>query len=225
MSAETPAPTPPAPSNASSTNASSKSALWGALFVVAVVLPLAVLGVVRARQPEPLPQLGALPAFSFTRQDGQPFGLEQLKGRVWVANFIFTRCPTICPLFNQKMKGVQERTADLGERLPLVSFSVDPKYDTPERLDAYARKHGANPARWSFLTGDYERLKDTIVNGFKVSMGRENADEEDLLAIFHGTHFVLVDATGQVRGYYNSDDEEATERLVRDAERLARGER
>ncbi len=218
MSAETPAPTPPpsAPSH--------KPALWGVLFVVAAVLPLLVLGVVRARKPEPLPQLGALPAFTFTRQDGQPFGLEQLQGRVWVANFIFTRCPTICPLFTQKMKGVQERTADVGEKLPLVSFSVDPKYDTPERLDAYAKKHGANPTRWSFLTGDYERLKDTIVNGFKVSMGRENADEEDLLAIFHGTHFVLVDATGQVRGYYNSDDEEATQRLVRDAERLVRGE-
>jgi protein SCO1/2 len=193
--------------------------------VAAVVLPLAVLGVVRARQPEPLPRLGTLPAFSFTRQDGQPFGREQLQGRVWVANFIFTRCPTICPLFTQKMKGVQERTADLGEKLPLVSFSVDPKYDTPERLDAYAKKHGANPARWSFLTGDYERLKDTIVNGFKMSMGRENQDEEDLLAIFHGTHFVLVDSTGEVRGYYNSDDEEATERLVHVAERLARGEK
>jgi protein SCO1/2 len=184
-----------------------------------------VLGVVRARPPEPLPQLGALPAFTFTRQDGQPLGLEQLKGRPWVANFIFTRCPTICPLFTQKMKGVQEKTAGFGEKLPLVSFSVDPKYDTPERLAAYAQKHGAKSERWSFLTGDYDLLKGTIVQGFKVSMGRENQDEEDLLAIFHGTHFVLVDAQGQIRGYYDSDDAEATERLVRDAERLARGER
>ena len=93
-----------------------------------------------------------------------------------------------------------------------------------ESLIAYAQKHGAHPARWSFLTGDYASLKDTIVNGFKISMGRENADEQDVLAIFHGTHFVLVDAQGQLRGYYDSDDAEATTRLVRDAERLARGE-
>lgn len=214
MSAETSA--PPSSSN--------KASLWAGVLVAALVLPLLVLGVLRARPPEPLPQLGALPPFTFTRQDGQPFGLEQLRGRPWVANFIFTRCPTICPLFTQKMKGVQDKTASLGERLPLVSFSVDPKYDTPERLAAYAQKHGAHPARWSFLTGDYARLKDTIVNGFKISMGSESPDEQDVLAIFHGTHFVLVDAQGQVRGYYDSDDAEATARLVRDAERLARGE-
>lgn len=217
MSADTPVPSPTPPA--------SKSGLWGGLFVAAVVLPLLVLGVVRARAPEPLPRLGTLPAFTFTRQDGQPFGLEQLRGKPWVANFIFTRCPTICPLFTQKMKGVQERTADVGEKLPLVSFSVDPKYDTPERLDAYAKKYGANPARWSFLTGDFERLKETIVGGFKISMGRETEDDaQDLLTIFHGTHFVLVDGQGEIRGYYNSNDAEATERLVRDAGRLARGE-
>jgi protein SCO1/2 len=198
--------------------------LWAGLLLAALVLPLMVLGVVRARPSAPLPQLGALPTFTFTRQDGQPFGLEQLRGRPWVANFIFTRCPTICPMFTQKMKGVQDKTADLGG-LPLVSFSVDPKYDTPERLAAYAQKHGAKPERWSFLTGDYELLKATIVQGFKVSMGRENEDEQDLLAIFHGTHFVLVDAQGQIRGYYDSDDAEATERLVLDAQRLVRGER
>lgn len=217
---DTPASAPqPGAANAASSN---KYALWGGLLVAAIVLPLMVLGVMRAGPQEPLPRLGTLPDFTFTRQDGQPFGLEQLKGRAWVANFIFTRCPTICPLFTQKMKGVQQRTSALGEQLPLVSFSVDPKYDTPERLDAYARKHGADPARWSFLTGDYERLKDTVVNGFKVAMGRTNDDENDLLSIFHGEHFVLVDATGEVRGYYKSDDEEATQRLVRDAERLVR---
>ncbi|XXF78037.1 SCO family protein [Myxococcaceae bacterium GXIMD 01537] len=200
---------------------SKKPAVWAAVVVGALVLPLLVLGVVRARPQEPLPRLGALPAFSFTRQDGQPFGLAQLKGRAWVANFIFTRCPTICPLFTQKFKGVQEATADLGERLPLVSFSVDPDYDTPERLDAYAKKHGARPERWSFLTGDYKLLKDTVVDGFKVAMGREEGvDPKDLLSIFHGEHFVLVDADGEIRGYYISNDAEAVEQLVRDARRL-----
>jgi protein SCO1/2 len=170
---------------------------------------------------EPLPQLGAMPDFTFTRHDGQPFGSAQLRGRPFIANFIFTRCPTVCPAFTRKMVGVQERTADLGTGLQLVSFSVDPKYDTPERLAEYGQRHGADFSRWSFLTGDYEQLKATIVNGFKISMGREEgAPEDDLLSIFHGTHFVLVDASGQIRGYYDSADSDSTDRLLRATEQL-----
>ncbi|WP_426755993.1 SCO family protein [Myxococcus sp. Y35] len=173
-------------------------------------------------QQGPLPQLGALPDFSFTRHDGQPFGSAQLRGRPYVANFIFTRCPTICPEFTRKMVGVQKATASFGAGLQLVSFSVDPKYDTPERLAEYGERHGADFSRWSFLTGDYEQLKETIVQGFKVSMGREpGAPEDDLLSIFHGTHFVLVDDAGQIRGYYDSADSDSTERLIHDTRRLA----
>jgi protein SCO1 len=179
------------------------------------------LGVLRAGS-EPLPRLGTLPEYSFTREDGSAFGSAQLRGHPYVANFIFTRCPTVCPAFTRKMARVQKETDGLGPKLQLVSFSVDPKYDTPERLAEYAHKHGANPARWSFLTGDYERLKDTVVNSFRISMGRENLDESDVLAIFHGNHFVLVDGTGEIRGYYESADDEAVERLLRDADRLTR---
>lgn len=194
--------------------------LWAAL-ACAVCLILMGVALVRPRQ-EPLQRLGRLPAFSFTRQDGEPFGLKQLEGRPWVANFIFTRCPTICPVFTRKMAGVQKQTAELGE-LALVSFSVDPKYDTPERLAAYAEKHGADPRRWSFLTGEYEQLKGTIVGGFKIAMGREEgADESDIASIFHGSHFVLVDRTGEIRGYYNSEHDDDVERLVRDAARLVK---
>jgi protein SCO1/2 len=196
--------------------------LWGVLATAVLGLLLAT-GLVATRRPEPLPRLGALPDFTFTRENGQPFGRAQLQGRPWVANFIFTRCPTICPVFTQKMARVQQHTARHGEGLRLVSFSVDPDYDTPERLTAYAAKYGAQPARWSFLTGDYTRLKSTIVDGFKVAMGRHNEDAQDILGIFHGTHFVLVDASGEIRGYYNSDDDEALERLLRDTGRLVEG--
>ncbi|MFY0527430.1 SCO family protein [Archangium gephyra] len=211
MSTDAPTPNPPR---------STHRFLWVAL-ASAVCLVLTVVALVRPRH-EPLQRLGKLPAFSFTRQDGEPFGLKQLEGRPWVANFIFTRCPTICPVFTRKMAGVQKQTAELGE-LALISFSVDPKYDTPERLTAYARKHGANPARWSFLTGEYEQLKGTIVGGFKIAMGREEGgDENDIASIFHGSHFVLVDRTGEIRGYYNSEHDDDVERLVRDAGRLVK---
>jgi protein SCO1 len=214
MSAEAPA-APALPRRAAS-----RPLLWGIVGALLAGLVLAGAWLALRPRPEPLPDLGALPAFTFTRQDGRPFGLQQLQGRPFVANFIFTRCPTICPLFSKKMAALQGRTKDAGARLALVSFSVDPTYDTPERLAAYARKYGADEARWSFLTGDYAQLKDTIVGGFKISMGRETPDESDVMGIFHGTHFVLVDAGGHIRGYYDSNDAEATERLVQDAARL-----
>jgi protein SCO1/2 len=214
MSTDTASPSAPP----SSPSASSSRYLWGALLAAGCLVALGV-GLLRPRA-EPLKRLGTLPSFTFTRQDGQPFGTEQLAGRPWVANFIFTRCPTICPAFTQKMARVQKHTAELGERLQLVSFSVDPDYDTPERLAAYAEKYGARPERWSFLTGEYTRLKDTLVNGFKVSMGRESPDEQDVNGIFHGTHFVLVDGKGEIRGYYDSEHEDTVERLLRDTRRL-----
>jgi protein SCO1/2 len=199
---------------------------WAGLAVFMLGIAIASGATLLRDRSGPLPQLGALPDFTFTRHDGQPFGSAQLRGRPFIANFIFTRCPTICPAFTRKMVGVQERTTSFGTGLQLVSFSVDPKYDTPERLTEYGERHGADFTRWSFLTGDYEQLKDTIVQGFKVSMGREaGAPEDDLLSIFHGTHFVLVDRNGQIRGYYDSADSDSTERLLRDTERLAREER
>ncbi|WNG62205.1 SCO family protein [Archangium gephyra] len=212
MSTDVPTPNP---------QRSTRPFLWAGLGV-SLCLVLLAMGLVLPRQ-EALPRLGKLPAFSFTRQDGEPFGLKQLEGRPWVANFIFTRCPTICPVFTRKMAGVQKQTAELGRELALVSFSVDPKYDTPERLTDYARKHGADPSRWSFLTGDYQQLKDTIVGGFKIAMGREEgADESDIASIFHGSHFVLVDRTGEIRGYYNSEHDDDVARLVLDTARLVK---
>ncbi|MET0406711.1 MAG: SCO family protein, partial [Cystobacter sp.] len=163
---------------------------WMALAAGATCLLLLGIALLMPRTESPR-RLGTLPDFTFTRQDGQPFGRAQLLGHPFVANFIFTRCPTICPVFTQKMARVQKRTE--GSRLALVSFSVDPNYDTPERLAAYATRHGADAARWSFLTGDYTRLQETVVGGFKIAMGREDDDEDNIPGIFHGSHFVLVD--------------------------------
>jgi protein SCO1/2 len=212
MSAETPT----APSPLSLTR---RPAFWAGLAILALGLGAVTLGPLRQRA-EPLPKLGALPDFTFTRESGSPWGLAQLRGRPFVANFIFTRCPTICPAFTRRMARVQAETQRHGPMLQLVSFSVDPTYDTPERLAEYAQRHGANPERWSFLTGDYERLKHTVVDSFKIAMGRESLDEADVMGIFHGNHFVLVDASGEIRGYYDSADDAAFERLLKDLPQL-----
>ncbi|WP_233614159.1 MULTISPECIES: SCO family protein [Corallococcus] len=215
----------PSPSAAPRSRPVRRSWVWAGIAVASLgFMGVAVHDLVQGRS-QPPPRLGALQDFTFTRQDGQPFGLKQLRGHPFIANFIFTRCPTVCPVFTQKMARVQEHTSKLGTDLQLVSFSVDPAYDTPERLAEYGKKYQADFTRWNFLTGDYATLKDTIVQGFKISMGREaGAPEDDLLSIFHGTHFVLVDGTGEIRGYYDSADPEATQKLETDAFRITREE-
>jgi protein SCO1/2 len=164
-----------------------------------------------------------LPAFTLTDQESRPFGLAQMKGHVWVADFVFTSCPTVCPKLTKRMVEVQARTRPLGDAVHLVTISVDPENDTPARLAAYGKEHGADPARWTFLTGPLDQIEGTVTNGFKMVMGKkESAPGSSLMTIFHGEKFVLVDGEGSIRGFYDADDE-GLAALVGAAERLARG--
>ena len=203
--------------------ASPASAILGRpIFWVAVVGLLVAVPIVRAvRAPhaEPLPKLGQVPTFSLKDEQGSPFGTDQLKGKVWVANFIFTRCPTACPLFTAKMAAVASKSGGLADRFHLVSLTVDPEYDTPERLKAYGREHRANPRQWSFLSGSQDDLKKLIVDGLRQPMDR--GADDDLMSYVHGGYFVLVDTQNEIRGYYGFNDEGATEAVARDAARLS----
>jgi protein SCO1/2 len=206
----------PAPSAAPSPLARlvGKPLFWAAL--VALLFGLPLLRALAMPEAAPPPVLGTLPAFSLTSAEGRPFGTAELSGKVWVANLIFTRCPTICPLFTRRMAQVQHRGKNLGERFHLVSFSVDPEHDTPEVLARYAHEHRASPRRWTFLTGEKEALARVVVDGLKVHMTKD-WDGDDLMALGHGTHFVLVDGRQRVRGYYDSADPERLDALLRDA--------
>jgi protein SCO1/2 len=196
--------------------------VWGVFVCSAMVIHL-----VRAMltpMPPPLPVLSEVPHFQLVDQFGQSFDSNQLRGKLWVANFIFTRCPTVCPALTGQMVKVQNRGKNLGEAWHLVSFSVDPEHDKPEVLDAYAKKFNASPRMWSFLTGEREELRRTIVEGLKVHMTKDGPDD-DLMSIGHGSHFVLVDARMRVRGYYDTSRKDGMDRLMRDAGLLAnRGE-
>jgi protein SCO1/2 len=199
--------------------AAARAAVGRPLFWIVLIGALAAWPVVwslRTPLPPPAPILGDVPAFQLTDQDGRVFGSRDLAGRVWVASFIFTRCETVCPRVTAQMAGVQARTRDLEPALHLVSFSVDPEHDTPARLAAYARAHRANPHRWTFLTGSAAAVQETVQRGLRISMGRDPADPSPA-GISHGTHLVLVDRQGRLRGYYSSEEPEAVDRLVRDA--------
>src|SRR4029078_9708589 len=104
-----------------------------------------------------------LPAFQLTNERGKPFGLEDLRGQVWVADFVFTSCPTVCPKLTKRMAEVQHRSRNMGDAVRLVTFTVDPENHTPERLEAYARTYHANPRKWTFLTGPLGEIEATVV--------------------------------------------------------------
>lgn len=166
----------------------------------------------------PPPKLGSLEGFELTNQDGEPFGSEQLRGQVWVAAFFFTRCPTVCPKLTRRMKTVQDQA---GKKLRLVSFSVDPEHDQPPVLRDYAKEYGADLATWSFLTGDYEVIKRTTVEGFKMALDGKANPSANHYGILHGSHLVLVDKALDIRGYYRSDEDLAVAELIDHGRRLA----
>jgi protein SCO1/2 len=187
---------------------------WLAVLAVLAAWP-AVWSIRNAVPPRP-PVLGTVPAFQLTDQEGRTFGSADLAGRAWIASFVFTRCPTVCPRVTGQMARIQARTRSLEPALHLVSFSVDPEHDTPERLARYARAHRASPRRWTFVTGPSLAVQETVERGLRVSMGRDPGDPSPG-GISHGTHLVLVDPAGRIRGYYDPESRDAMDRLVRDA--------
>ena len=115
---------------------------------------LTLVGLACQKRAEPPPKLGKVPPFALTDQEGRPFTRETAAKSVWVAAFMFTRCPTICPRITRRMRQLQERAKAESVPLRLVSFTVDPEYDTPAVLKEYAGKYQADLASWWFVTGD-----------------------------------------------------------------------
>ncbi len=167
---------------------------------------------------EELPRFSAVPAFTGVSQSGSVVTNAALSGRVYIADFIFTTCQGICPGMTSKMKGLADQLRDEG-RVRFVSFTVDPDHDPPEVLARYGAEHGADPSRWFFIRTDTERIRTLCREGFKLAV-------EDVAAgatepILHSTRFVLVDAEGTIRGYYESGEPGALAALAADARRLA----
>jgi protein SCO1/2 len=158
-----------------------------------------------------LPVLGDVPAFSFTTALGTSFGKKELLGQVWVADFIFTRCGGQCPILSSKMQEIQKAFAS-STGLKLVSFSVDPKHDTPAVLTKYAKKFKASDA-WVFLTGPKGKIDELMTKGFHLAGG---GGEE----IMHSFRFVLVDKEGRLRGYYAVQEPDKFDALKADMKTL-----
>jgi protein SCO1/2 len=186
------------------------------IVTVAAIAAWPLVWSLRTPVPPVPPVLGVIPSFALTDEAGRPFGSAQLAGRAWVASFVFTRCPTVCPRITARMARLQDRARSLEPALHLVSFSVDPDYDTPERLAEYARGHGASPRMWTFVTGPAGEVRATVERGLRVSMGGPDVPASPA-ELSHGTHLVLVDGAGRIRGYYDPDEADVVDRVLRDA--------
>jgi protein SCO1/2 len=191
------------------------------LFGLTIVSGLAY--VVRARQPPPpMAVYGHVPTFQLVDQGGAPFTDGSMAGHVNVVDFIFTRCAASCPRLTARMADLQGRLARAGSSARLVSFSVDPDNDTPAVLAEYAARAGADPSRWSFVTGPVDTVKAAVVGGFKIALEKlpKGANDYD---VTHGDWFVLVDPTGKLRGYYTTDEPNDLDRVLIDVQRLEHG--
>lgn len=198
-------------------NNSPSSLTWWAWSGLALALCFGVLGCARH---EPLPTLGQVGAFALVDQSGVNVDERTLRGKVWVAAFFFTRCPTICPRITRRMRALQLAALAAKQPLQLVSFSVDPENDTPPTLLAYAKSFDADLQSWRFLTGDLQVVKRTVVDGFKLALDGKPDPGAENGGIIHGSHLVLVDETLQIRGYYRTDDDDDMKRVLEDAARL-----
>lgn len=193
-----------------------RGALWGLLVTVLLAVAVATWLVRRPPPPAPPPVLAEVPEFTLTSHRGETVTREDLLGRPWVADLIFTRCVLACPAMTGKM-AILDR--ELPDDVRLVSVTVDPEHDDPGVLAEYAERFDAGD-RWHFLTGERMEIYHLAGEGLRLPYDPnpplvpfEPGDN-----IYHSTRFVLVDAEGRVRGYYETMEGDQTEALRRDLE-------
>jgi cytochrome oxidase Cu insertion factor (SCO1/SenC/PrrC family) len=195
--------------------ARTKRRTWLVVSIPLVVLLFLLVRLTRStavRPPsEPLPVFAVVPDFTLTERSGRTVRKADLLGRVWVADFIFTTCAGPCPELTLRMRSLQKSLKDHGEAVRLVSFTLDPAYDTPAVLKSYAQRTHADPKRWWFLTGQDEASLHTLVKeGFLQTVQPAAGGNP----IIHSTYFVLIDRVGRIRAFYDGLDPESKPRIL-----------
>jgi len=197
------------------------AALWKATLIAIPILTLALLLWLRQLEVNALRQrtvssYGSVPEFQLTNQNGKNFGSADLRGKIWIADFIYSTCPGPCPMISSRMSELQQPLEKTD--VHLVSFTVDPARDTPQVLQTYAERLHAEPGRWEFLTGAESTIYNLSRNGFKLAVGEEKG------VPIHSTRMILVDRHGAIRGYYDAAEPDAVTKLVADTTHLLRAQ-
>ena len=160
---------------------------------------------------------GAIPYFKLVNQLGDTVTVDDLKGYIWITDFIFTNCPGMCPRLTDKMKMLQDEFHD-DPKVKFVSITVDPERDSVAALMEFAAMKKANMGRWWFLTGSKEELYKLSREGFKLAvMDTANGNE----SFTHSEKFTMVDTNGEIRGYYNGTDSADVNKLIGDIQTLS----
>lgn len=161
----------------------------------------------------PMPEFDVA-KFSVTDQLGQTVSNETLKGHVWIAAFIFTRCTQLCPMMSSELAVLQQKISN--PSVKIVSFSVDPKFDTPAVLKVYGAHYGADHNRWMLVTGATKTIGDVATSlKLGVALGPNPG------TLTHSDKLVLIGPDGKSRGIYSGIDDNDVKRLASDAEKLA----
>ena len=179
----------------------------------------------KREKPADVIDLGVLPTWTMTAEDGTPIGTEQLHGKVWIANFLFTSCQSSCPPLAKATAQLQDRLRPLLPKdgpspVQIVSISVDPVTDTPPVLAAFAKNYGADPRIWRFATGEYDAMEHLVTDGFLLPLERGDVPPKGVpghdhnpltgrptpVETAHSLRFVVVDQEGHVRGTWDKDE-------------------
>jgi len=158
-----------------------------------------------------LPYLGEIQNFVLTSSSDERVGRDDFNDKIWIADFIFTTCGSICPKMTSNMASLH-RSYALEDDIRFVSVSVNPEYDSPSVLKGYAKKYNADTSKWYFLTGKRKDIQRLAVESFKVGSVKE--------PIFHSDRFILVDHKGLIRGYYEGTQMKAVQQLFKDIAKL-----
>ncbi len=150
--------------------------------------------------------------FSLTNQNGENITNMDYDGHIYVADFFFTTCPSICPIMTENMVYLQSLLNNLPE-IKLLSFSVTPDIDTPKVLKTYAQQKGVDDKRWNLLTGDKEKIYNLARRSYLVVQEDGNGDEHDMI---HTENFVLIDTKRRIRGYYDGTDRNSIKKIFND---------
>jgi protein SCO1/2 len=197
--------------------------------------------------PEPLPKLGnydvvyhkkngkeirdtiysTIPTFNFLNEDSVSVTNNDFKNKVWIVEFFFASCPTICPIMNQQLKKLVNETNKYKKHIQFLSFSIDPKNDVPSKLKEFKQRNGIKAKNWTFLTGDEATTHTLGIKHFLTFAGRDSLAEGGYA---HSGSFTLVDKAGYVRGVYAVTNFDLTvnrdeyQRLLNDVTKLLKYE-
>ena len=151
-----------------------------------------------------------VPDFKLINQDGKEITQKELRGYIYVADFFFTRCGSICPKMTTQLTRVQEAYGK-DSLIKIISFTVDPKYDSVSVLKKYALEYNANPKQWNFVTGRKDSIYNLAQKGYFITAMEDTAHPLDFI---HSDKLVLIDKQGWIRGYYNGTDQKEVDKLI-----------